>query len=1753
MSDVFYSAFFPDETSFGVKGTTMPAVSGDTVVDIVKETPLGEGNLSPEYSFISNVSSLPTTKLFEGRMVYYQGKLWTYKGGEWKPTVATEQEANDDGVRSVDTLPPTGRKGQVVFLNSDNKLYRYDGTQWTSSVASTDITGFLASSNFPPNLQPVETVNVLPTTNLFVGRVVYLSADDAFYTYDGTKWSIAGLADGAVTIDKLAPNIKAVESVTTLPAPPHQAGRFVFLQSDQKLYRNTGNGWTAAVASSDITGQLTNSQIADAAISTAKFANGLRPVEIVSVLPTTNNVQGRTVVLTTDNKLYRYNGTAWTASVSTNDLSGQISSGQIASITANKISDILAASQIPGLDASKIISGSLTLGAIPALPADKIISGTLSIDRIPALDSSKIANNAITNEKLASNLAGIESVSALPSTANFRGRTVMLQSDGKLYRWNSTTTTGTASWVKSVDTTDLSGTVQGVQIAANSIEANHIKTGTITGDKLVAGTVQASQIGANQINAKHLIVADLTNLVPNGGIESDDLSMWGPPSDGTITTTTDYSPLTGNRSLVLTKTALTSSANVITRPEWRIPVTAGEVLYAEVTYKGNSAATQGFYYRLNWFKADNTPATPTYNDVVGNGAITTSWNTGGAKITVPANASFVRVQIYNHSTQNTALSVIVNNLTLRRANASNLIVDGSIVATQLAANTITANQIATNAITADELAANSVIAAKISANAVTTDKLDANAVTAPKIAANTITAAQIASNTITATQIATGAITANELAANAVISTSILAGAITTDKLAANAVTAAKIAANTITANEIATNAITTAKIMAGAVTSTEIAAGAITASKLFIGDTTNIVDNGWTRGSQDGWEFNNQVHWLLKTNDPNTNGWEFGSIGRDQALSQKFSVRPGEAYYTEVWVYNTQANNANIFMFAYPRVDTDAGEVHHPVIGTSIKNTWVKISGLYTVPEGVTALRMVLQSDRTSGTGTVTAWSKPIARRAMTGELIVDGAITANKIAANSITSNEIATNSISADNLAANSVTANKIQAGAVSAAAIAAQAITVDKLAVTSTENLIANGSFEADVHATAPKGYTRFSRGGSGDIITIQSYDPNWPHSKMMRLRREVAGSDELSVQAGNIVWDDTDFYSKGGIICEPGDEFYFECWTHSNAVNTSRIDFVGKTITGGFYATSSWTTTALNTDTSGDNGSFYANKTGWRRIQGTVKWNENFRVKMAPRFWNINSGAKTETYFGAIVLRRRNTGMMLVDGSISADKVAANAITTDKLAANSVTASKILAGSVSAAAIAANAVTAKHLFIGDTSNIVDNGWSEGTLDGWQLDGAQDYYLSSTEGDASGWVYRSNARDQAFSNIFAVTPGEVYYMEAWVYNTHAASASLYAVGYANTASVPHRYDTFASTNTKNSWVKLAAQYIVPSGVRALKMLLQTDRVAGSGGASTYWTKPICRRAGTGDLIVDGAISTNKLSANAVTADKIQAGAITAAKIGAREITTSKLKVLPFNMNPDPQFQDWSFWFTDGNWYYEDNNGATYPSPLGTARAITLWEGNSPGTNRRHVHTPWIKGLTGGRTYALRVKMKNNSNQSIFAKVDYYRSRDSAHVGGIQLECVPGVQSIFEGQSTAPWDADSYRIIYFNEGGSQYTGIAAASDAQFFEASSASMVVNGAITADKLAANSVDANKIQAGAITAGKLSVGELSAITSNLGYITGGSININNRFIVNSDGSMLIRSATGGQRTELDLNGGRVYDSNGTLRVRWGIW
>lgn len=81
--------------------------------------------------------------------------------------------------RLVSSLPPSGAfQGELVYLTTDNRLYRWDGTQWTAKVPTTDLTGLVASSQLV----------IADTSNLVEDPGFELQGGG-----QGTFWGAAGL------------------------------------------------------------------------------------------------------------------------------------------------------------------------------------------------------------------------------------------------------------------------------------------------------------------------------------------------------------------------------------------------------------------------------------------------------------------------------------------------------------------------------------------------------------------------------------------------------------------------------------------------------------------------------------------------------------------------------------------------------------------------------------------------------------------------------------------------------------------------------------------------------------------------------------------------------------------------------------------------------------------------------------------------------------------------------------------------------------------------------------------------------------------------------------------------------------------------------------------------------------------------------------------------------------------------------------------------------------------------------------------------------------------------------------------------------------------------------------------------------------------------------------------------------------------------------------------------------------------------
>lgn len=181
--------------------------------------------------------------------------------------------------------------------------------------------------------------------------------------------------------------------------------------------------------------------------------------EIVSSLPSSNLFEGRVVYLTLEDKLYRYDGAAWVASVPATDITGTLADSQIAAVAASKVTGQLTNSQLEAIAAAKV-TGQIT--------------GTQITDS--AITTAKIAAGAVTTNEIAANTITAGDIASGTITA----------------------------------TQIAAGTITGAKIAAGTIEASNIASGTITAGNIAANAITSSQLASNAVTADKISAGSVT-------------------------------------------------------------------------------------------------------------------------------------------------------------------------------------------------------------------------------------------------------------------------------------------------------------------------------------------------------------------------------------------------------------------------------------------------------------------------------------------------------------------------------------------------------------------------------------------------------------------------------------------------------------------------------------------------------------------------------------------------------------------------------------------------------------------------------------------------------------------------------------------------------------------------------------------------------------------------------------------------------------------------------------------------------------------------------------------------------------------------------------------------------------------------------------------------------------------------------------------------------------------------------------------
>lgn len=895
-----------------------------------------------------------------------------------------------------------------VFAYANGNVVNYDQAfgRFMITQGATDISASFTLSTFdnPQGLQVSYTGNQFAITG-----GLDPNEDLAKLTIRATgSGAYAGkVYDKIFTLSKIEGGFEIVASLPANNNATNFDGRVVYNSADGKLYRyvgspGSGGSFTASVPAADVSGQLIATQIANGAISTAKFASDIQPVTVVSSVPGTKSTN--LIYNTGDGETYRWNGTSYTKAINAGNINGTLSDAQLASISAAKITGSLTDAQISSIAAAKI-SGTLNDNQLSAIAAAKVTGQIVT---------TQITNGAVTGGKLGVGVGSNQLIGAVPGT-----------NPNRFFQmgWNP-------------DNVSLNNVGDGGPVLSPIYGAGFPGAVWTTPDQ---GTFAVHQINATPNTA----TAGVTNALDfyfkyPTGIDGS-YSVLYPVEAGK---TYEFSLYTGAH-----------RCNVAIFIEWfdTNMVSINQTTpFAWNNYEQLGGTVLGSYKRL--VSRGAAPSTARYGRLIVRKCLTLSgqtdsWLMANRAMFGETTASATEALPYNTP----AFGIVHGEVMLANSMNANRIIAKSITADQIKSRTVTAGEIAVGTITADEIAGSTITGNKIAGRTITAGNLVAGTITAFEIAGSTITGEKIAGRTITAGNLVAGTITAYEIASRTIKADNIDTGTITANELGVNSVTAGKIASGAVSADQIAASQIRAQHI-------------AITPSNL-IPDPQFRDANLWYQDDEsgfgsavDGAISTTTTGWYRSDdNNPATalrgssylNLWagrpgmnlnaRYVLYGRIE-MNNCFKPQPGVVYelkanvenYTNQWVvvivqWVNFANNSSVGDMA---VFVQPGQ-----------------TGVFSVqgtpPAGAAYGRIVVHNQGAVSGGAPLTGSlivtNAVVREAAGATAIIDGSIIAGKLAAESVDAVNLKAGSVSAGKIATDAVKANNIEAGAVTAAKI------------------------------------------------------------------------------------------------------------------------------------------------------------------------------------------------------------------------------------------------------------------------------------------------------------------------------------------------------------------------------------------------------------------------------------------------------------------------------------------------------------------------------------------------------------------------------------------------------------------------------------------------------------------------------------------------------------------------------------------
>jgi hypothetical protein len=383
----------------------------------------------------------------------------------------------------------------------------------------------------------------------------------------------------------------------------------------------------------------------------------------------------------------------------------------------------------------------------------------------------------------------------------------------------------------------------------------------------------------------------------------------------------------------------------------------------------------------------------------------------------------------------------------------------------------------------------------------------------------------------------------------------------------------------------------------------------------------------------------------------------------------------------------------------------------------------------------------------------TITA--NEIAADTITANEIAANAIGANEIAANAVVAGKIAANAVGTNELAANSIVAGKIAAAAIGADKIAAQAVIAKSLTLTNWDNLWPNPGGEM----APPSGIVPLNDGTSAEF-DFRTLDAAGALSGQY-VRRIVAGAGgpmNVPVQ----------------IPVSPNQQYYFEA-SMKKAAGAGTAGVVAE-----------W----YNSDASGNPNTLLSSSSDLVATSAAYAKRTLSVSAPAGASWAkfiLQVAASNTADFDEMYLRRMADANLIVDGSITAQKILAGSIVADKITAGEIDVKKLSGGISFAGNMYPNGGSESAPPL--SADLTSPQWVARTADAGAFSGGFVRQLTGTGqqilGDqpvAGGAVaYPPDALTSVIGAIFAAQPDERHYCEARTRYTVAPSSDRAGINF------------------------------------------------------------------------------------------------------------------------------------------------------------------------------------------------------------------------------------------------------------------------------------------------------------------------------------------------------------------------------------